>query len=160
LADSCGIRAPEEALAVVARSVRSHVRDLEGAFKRLMALASLAHEPIDPQTVERHFGHAANLLKKPADRAKIRDHVAAYFGLQPERLGSRSRKREIHYPRQIGMYLTRKHTNESLEAIGRLYNRGHASVLNALQSLERKILSNARIEREVRFIEEKLLERI
>lgn len=160
LADSCGVRASDEALAVVARCVRSNVRDLEGAFKRLMALESLAQEPIDPESVERHFGHAEDLPRKPADRTKIRDHVAAYFGLPPERLGCRSRKREIHYPRQIGMYLTRKHTNESLEAIGRLYHRGHASVLNALQSLERKILSNARIEREVRFIEEKLLEKI
>lgn len=160
LAQSSGLSVSEEALAVLARCVPSHVRDLEGAFKRLMALQSLVHQPLDPETLDRHFRDAATLPVKPADRRKIQEHVARYFGLQPEVLASRSRKREIHYPRQIGMYLTRKHTHESLETIGRLYNRGHASVLNALQSLEQKIRSNARIEREVRFIEEKLLERL
>ncbi len=160
LARSCGLPVSDEALAIVARCVRSHVRDLEGAFNRLMALQSLAHEPIDPETVDRYFRDPATLSRKPTDRKTIRDHVAKYFGLQPDMLASRSRKREVHYPRQIGMYLTRKHTHESLESIGRLYNRGHASVLNALRSLEKKMGSSARITREVRFIEEKLLERV
>lgn len=159
-ARSYGFPVSEEALAVVARSVRSHVRDLEGAFKHLMAMQSIAREPIDSETVARHFRDPATVSRKPTDPKTIRDHVAKYFGLQPDALASRSRKREVHYPRQIGMYLTRKHTHASLESIGRLYNRGHASVLNALQSLEKKVASSARVTREVSFIEEKLLEKV
>lgn len=150
----------EEVLAIVARCVRSNVRDLEGAFNRLMALQAIAREPIDTETVARHFGDPATVSQKPTDLKTIRDHVARYFGLQPDALASRSRKREVHYPRQIGMYLARKHTHASLESIGQLYNRGHASVLNALGSLERKMGSSVRVSREVRFIEEKLLEKV
>jgi len=159
-ARSCRFPVSEEVLAVVARCVRSHVRDLEGAFNRLMALQSIAHEPMDSETVARHFRDSATLPQRPSDGKTIRDHVAKYFGLQPDALASRSRKREVHYPRQIGMHLTRKHTHASLESIGRLYNRGHASVLNALRSLEKKMDSSARVTREVRFIEEKLLEKV
>jgi len=150
----------EEALAIVAHCVRSHVRDLEGAFKSLMALQSIAREPIDAETVTRYFSDPATVSQKPTDAKTIRIHVAKYFGLQPDALASRSRKREVHYPRQIGMYLARKHTHASLESIGRLYNRGHASVLNALGSLEKKMGSSVRVSREVRFIEEKLLEKV
>ncbi len=156
----CGLAVSQEALAAVARCVRSHVRDLEGAFKRLMALQTLTREAIDPETVERHFLDPTSLAQRPTDQKKIRNHVAKYFGIQPEKLASRSRKREVHYPRQVGMYLARKHTHASLESIGRLYGRGHASVLNALRSLETKMASNTRVAREVRFIEEKLLETV
>ncbi len=158
-AGSCGFSVSEETLGAVARCIRSHVRDLEGAFKRLMALQSIARQPIDPETLGRHFGDHAAPSRRQTDRKAIRDHVARYFDLPPEALASRSRKRNVHYPRQIGMYLTRKHTHESLESIGRLYNRGHASVLNALRTLEIRMASSARIAREIRFIEEKLLER-
>lgn len=150
----------EETLAVVARRVCSHVRDLEGAFKRLTALQSLSHEPVDPETLTSLFGHPATIHRKPTDCRTILVHVAKCFGLDPEALCSRSRKRTVHYPRQIGMYLSRKHTHESLESIGHIYNRDHASVLHALRSLQEKMRSSTRIAREVQFIEDRLLENL
>ena len=155
---SSGIQVSEEILAIVARHVCSHVRDLEGAYKRLMAMRSLGHQEIDPETVGRLFRSPAYAPRKPIDPKTIQDHVAKYFALDPATLASRSRKRKVLYPRQIGMYLTRKHTHESLESIGHLYNRDHASVLHALRSLENKMRATARIAREVQFIEDKLLE--
>jgi chromosomal replication initiator protein len=148
----------QDTLARVARLVSSHVRDLEGAFNRLIAMQSLSPEPIDPVTIDRLFGNTGCASWKPTDPKMIQGHVAKYFGLDPEALCSRSRKRKVHYPRQIGMYLARKHTHGSLESIGHLYNRNHASVLHAIRSLEEKMRSNARVCREVRFIEDKLLE--
>jgi chromosomal replication initiator protein len=55
------------------------------------------------------------------------------------------------------MYLSRKYTHESLQSIGRLYERDHASVFHAIQSLETKMKSSSRTRREVAFIEEQLL---
>ena len=157
-AQSSGIQVSEEILAIVARQVCSHVRDLEGAYKRLMAMRSLGHQAIDPETVDRLFRSPAYAPRKPIDPKTIQDHVAKYFALDPATLASRSRKRKVLYPRQIGMHLTRKHTHESLESIGHLYNRDHASVLHALRSLEKKMRATARIAREIQFIEDKLLE--
>jgi chromosomal replication initiator protein len=157
-AKSSGVSVPEETLAVVARRVRSHVRDLEGAFKRLVAMRSLSHQELDPETVDRLFRTAPYDSGRPLDRKTIQDHVGRYFAVDPALLASRSRKRNVLYPRQIGMYLTRKHTHESLESIGHLYGRDHASVLHAIRSLEEKMGANARVAREVQFIENKLLE--
>lgn len=157
-AKASGIPVSQETLAMVARFVRSHVRDLEGAFNRLMAIQSLSHEPIDPETIDRIFRTPGYTPRKPVDPKKIQGHVAKYFGIDPAQLSSRSRQRKVHYPRQIGMYLARTHTHGSLESIGNLYNRNHASVLHAIRSLEQKMRSNARVSREVRFIEDKLLE--
>lgn len=156
--ESSGIPFPEETLAVVARCVRTHVRDLEGAFKRMMAMQAYARHPIDPKSADRLFNIPECDPAQPIDGKAIRDHVAKCFGLDPERLSSRSRKNNVLYPRQIGMYLTRKHTHQSLECIGQFYNRDHASVLNALRSLQKKMETSAKIAREVRFIEDKLLE--
>jgi chromosomal replication initiator protein len=160
LAQSSGLLVSDETLSVVARRVCSHVRDLEGACKRLIAMQRLSQQPIDPETVDRLFRDPSCTLGRPTDRKTIQDHVAKYFALDPTLLASRSRKRNVLYPRQIGMYLTRKHTEESLESIGQLYNRDHASVLHALRSLEKKMKSSARVTREVQFIEDKLLEKL
>ena len=157
-AESSGIPVPEETLAVVARCVRTHVRDLEGAYKRLIAMQAYARHPIDPKSADRLFHIPACDPAQPIDGKAIRDHVAKCFGLDPARLSSRSRRRSVLYPRQIGMYLTRKHTHQSLECIGQFYDRDHASVLNALRSLEKQMETSAKITREVRFIEDKLLE--
>jgi chromosomal replication initiator protein len=155
---SSGNQVSEEILAIVARHVCSHVRDLEGAYNRLIAMRSLAHQEINPKTVDQLFSIPSYAPRKPIDPRTIQDHVSRYFALDPALLASRSRKRKVLYPRQIGMYLTRKHTHESLDSIGRLYDRDHASVLHAIRSLEKKMRTTARVMREVQFIEEKLLE--
>jgi chromosomal replication initiator protein len=84
--------------------------------------------------------------------------VAHYFGLSPDDLSSRSRHWKVLYPRQIAMYLSRKYTHEPLKAVGTLYRRDHSSVVYAVRSLKKKIARNPRMEREVLFIEEKLLQ--
>jgi len=157
-AQSSGNEVSEEILAIVARHVCSHVRDLEGAYKRLIAMRSLAQQEIDPKTVDQLFAIPSYAPRKPIAPKTIQDHVSRHFALDPALLASRSRKRKVLYPRQIGMYLTRKHTQESLGSIGHLYNRDHASVLHAIRSLEKKMKATARITREVQFIEDKLLE--
>ncbi len=150
----------EENLETLARLNRSNVRNLEGAFKRLLALQSLSTDPIDAQTLETHL---ENLPVGPAQRSltlnTIRQHVAGCFGLDPHDLSSRSRHKKVLLPRQVAMYLSRKHTFESLEAIGSLYNRDHSSVIHAVKSLKKKTSCNTRLLNQVRFVEEKLLEK-
>ncbi len=156
-AHASGLPLPDETIAAVARRVRSHVRDLEGAFGRLAALHRFSRRPPRPEEVERLFEGLHPATHPPLNHRTIKEHVARYFGLDPEVLSSRSRKRRILYPRQIGMYLARKYTCESLESIGALYDRDHASVLHAVRSLERKMAAQPRVAREVEFIEQKLL---
>lgn len=156
---SVGIDFPEGTLEALARMVRSHVRDLQGAFRRLVALHSLMNHPVDPETLESQFDDLPFSNRGPLTLIKIKEHVARYFGLSSEELSSRSRHKRVLYPRQIAMYLSRKHTIESLATIGNLYKRDHSSVLYALRSLKKKQARTPRLQREIRFIEEKLLEK-
>jgi len=158
LSERSGISLPRETLETVARQVRSNVRDLEGALNRIVAAHRLFRRPLDPQTVERHLQPYLQNSPGTVTIVRIQEHVARFFGLPPEALASRSRQKKVLYPRQIGMYLSRKHTHESLEAIGALYRRDHSSVVYAIRSLEKKIAQTPRLAREVLFIEEKLLE--
>ena len=156
---NAGVAFPEGTLETLARLIRSEVRDLEGAFKRLLAWHSLLPDPVGPETIEAHFMDLARGSPKPLSLDDIRKHVAQYFRLSPEDLSSRTRQNKVLYPRQVCMYLSRKHTHPSLEAIGSLYKRDHSSVLYALRSLERKAARSPRIGRELQFIEDRLLER-
>jgi len=146
-------------LSTLARLVRSNVRELVGAFHRLAAVNRLLQHCPDPEGLE-------SLIKEYTCRPSrgiltlemIRNHVAHSFGLAPEEISSRSRHRKVLLPRQIAMHLSRKYTCEPLHAIGRLYDRDHSSVLYAVRSLEKNLSRNPRLQRQLLFIEERLLE--
>jgi len=158
LQQASGAPIPQDALDTVARLVRSNVRDLEGAFHRLAAAQRFLRHAPPAETVHglmrQYMGQQCGLLTLK----EIRDHVARYFGLPPEDLSSRSRHSRVLQPRQIAMYLSRKHTDAPLHAIGTLYRRDHSSVLYAVRSLKSKMERTPRVQREVLFVEEKLLE--
>lgn len=67
------------------------------------------------------------------------DVVAEFFGTTRSALASRSRRRSVLEPRQVAMYLCRRHTNRSLSEIGRVFNRNHPAVHNAVRVVECKI---------------------
>ncbi len=150
----------EEALVNLAQRTCSHVRALEGTLKRLTAMHTFSLQPINAETILDQLHDEPYSSKKPLTLKIIKDHIANYFAIDHQTLSSRSRKKKVLHPRQIGMYLSRKYTEESLETIGSLYNRDHSSVLYAVKSLEKKMTLNSRINREVQFIEEKLLEKL
>ncbi len=158
LHESSGLPIPPPTLETLARLVRSNVRDLEGAFHRLAAAHRLFQNGLLPEEVDNLMREYSRNSAGPVTLDGICSHVARYFGLSPENLSSRSRHRKVLYPRQIAMYLSRKYTHEPLHAIGALYRRDHSSVVYAVKSLMKKISRSPRLEREVMFIEEKLLE--
>ena len=158
LARTHGAGVEKEILCGIARCISSHVRDLEGAFARIVAMQALSSVPIRPDTVEELLGTLCQRDGRSLTLEHVQRHVARYFGLMPDDLLSRSRKRNVLLPRQISMLLARKHTHESLEVIGRAHGRDHSSVIYSIRSLKRKMSHSPRIAREVRFVEEKLIE--
>jgi len=157
-AETFNMKIPNDIMTTLAKRLCSHVRDLEGSLKRLTAMHSFSQYPLEPETVEMLFNDMPGQRLKPVGLTTIQAHVARFFKLEPHQLASRSRQKKILYPRQIAMYLSRKLTDASLETIGALYNRDHTSVLYAVKSLKKKITLNQRTHREIRFIEESLLD--
>jgi chromosomal replication initiator protein len=158
-AHSASLPLSEATLEAVAHLVRSHVRDIEAAFNRLVATHCLSNRAIDPGSAEELLKDLAPVERLPLTIQDILDHVSRYFGIDTESLRSRSRQRKLLVPRQIAMFLSRKHTAEPLQEVGKHFKKDHSSVLYAVRSLERKLEQNPRLRRETEFIEDRLLGR-
>jgi chromosomal replication initiator protein len=86
----------------------------------------------------------------------IRELISSQFRVSIDELISRSRKRNVTFPRQVAMYLTRKYTEESLANIGGLYNRDHSTVLYAIKTVSRNIVQQSSVRQQVELLTDKL----
>ena len=89
----------------------------------------------------------------------IRNFIGNQFNIRVEELKSRSRKRSVAFPRQVGMYLTRKFTDISLAEIGDLYNRDHSTVLHAIRVVTRDMTRNSSTKEQIEILSNKLQNR-
>jgi chromosomal replication initiator protein len=122
----------DEALRVIAETVDTNVRALEGAFIRVVAFASLTRRALTPKLAQ----HVLESLYPRASRnrslTEIQDAICTQFELSPGELLSSDRARRVAWPRQLAMYLARELSGESLPAIGRHFGgRDHSTVLHA-----------------------------
>ena len=88
--------------------------------------------------------------------SSIKKLVCRHARISEEELVSRSRKQTVVRPRQIAIYLSRKYTDRSLQAIGRSFNRYHATALHANACVERGMKEDTRMRRYVDFLCQKL----
>jgi len=87
---------------------------------------------------------------------EIQKIVCDYYGVSLTELLGRSRQKRFVRARQMGFYFARLYTQKTMSELGRLFQRSHASVVHALQTLERERKTNQRLATEVQMLEEKL----
>jgi chromosomal replication initiator protein len=130
-----GIALSDEVAMFIAQSVRSNVRELEGCLIRVSAYASLRNEPL---TVELARDVLRDILpgKNVLTCDTILKATAQHFEVKIQDLKSSKRARAISLPRQVAMYLCRKHTQASYPEIGRaLGGRDHTTAINAFRRI-------------------------
>jgi chromosomal replication initiator protein len=129
------------ALEVIADRVQGNLRSLEAALIRLVAFHSLTGRPIDAAL-------AAEVLdslegRRPSAHRSVRDiqdAVCSAFGLSHQELVSSSKVARVTWPRQVGMFLSRELTDQTLPTIGRHFGgRNHATVLHACKRTVQRI---------------------
>src|SRR5688572_20495521 len=138
-AETDGIDLDNDVAMFIAQSVRSNVRELEGCLIRVSAYASLTNQPI---TIELARSVLKDVLpgKGKLTCDVIVKHVATYFDLKVSDLKSQKRGRAIAFPRQLAMYLCRKHTGSSYPEIGNaLGGKDHTTALNAYNRIKERI---------------------
>ena len=129
---------PEEVEHMLARYIHADVRQIESCLQNLILKARLLNSRITPQMaweIISHYASHAPVL----DMESIVNHVCQAFGLNRDQLVSPSRKQEYVSARNTIFFLARKHTELSLECIGRRFNRKHSTVLKGITALEREI---------------------
>lgn len=157
-ASNCNLHLEDTVVNYLASQLRGDVRQMESAIVGLKAKSTLLRmQPtleIAQQVVMEIVGGNHDLSIE-----NIREFVAQHFRVSVEDMRSRSRKKEISFPRQLSMYLTRKHTEEGLNEIGKAFNRDHSTVVHAIKVITESIARNNSIKGQVELLSKKLIER-
>ena len=137
---------PEEVAFFVAKRIRSNVRELEGALRRVVATSHFTGRPITLDFAKDALRDLLALQEKLVTVENIQKTVAEYYKIRIADLLSKRRSRSIARPRQVAMALAKELTNHSLPEIGDAFGgRDHTTVLHAcrrikdLRELERRI---------------------
>jgi chromosomal replication initiator protein len=149
---------PDAVIDFLARSIRSNVRELEGAFNKLLAYGQLTGRSIDLDFAQ---GMLADTVRANARRItvdEIQKACAAHFKIDASEMRSKRRARAVARPRQVAMYLAKKMTPRSLPEIGRIFGgRDHSTVIHAVRTIEQLRESNPDMDADVRALQ-RLLE--
>ena len=144
-------------LCFIADQVKDNIRELEGAYNRVVSFSQLLHEKI---TID----NAKNILKdivKDNEQAvapeRIRSTVANHYKIKLSDIDSPKRNAEITLPRQVAMYLCRETTDLSLPKIGKLFgNRHYSTVIHAVEKIEEQIKYDDELRENIETIKVKL----
>ncbi|MDO4535370.1 MAG: chromosomal replication initiator protein DnaA [Clostridium perfringens] len=140
-ADVEGLNVANDVMVYIATKIKSNIRELEGALIRIVAYSSLTTKAISVDLASEALKDIiSNKEELPIDTKIIQESVANYFNLRVEDLKSQRRTRNIAYPRQIAMYLSRKLTDMSLPKIGEEFGgRDHTTVIHAYEKISENL---------------------
>jgi chromosomal replication initiator protein len=134
----------DESAFFIARRIRSNVRELEGALKRVIANAHFTGNEITPDFIKESLKDLLALQDKQVSIDNIQKTVADYFDIRQKDINSKRRTRSIARPRQIAMTLAKELTNHSLPEIGEAFGgRDHTTVLHACRKINELKSSDA-----------------
>ena len=135
-ASSMGVELPNDCAIYIAQRIRSNIRELEGALKRVAANSRFTNQPIDLSLVKDALKDLFVISAKMVSIENIQKTVSEYYNIKLSDLLSKRRSRSITRPRQLAMALTKELTNHSLPEIGEAFNgRDHTTVLHACKKI-------------------------
>lgn len=131
-----GIHIDYDVIEYIAHSVNSNVRELEGVIVSLMAQSSLTRRVIDVELAKNTLKNIVMNENKEVTIDTIQEVIADFFQVSIADLKSKSRKKEVVYPRQLGMFLCKEYTELPLKSIGYHFGgRDHSTVIHSIQSI-------------------------
>ncbi|MCW5222815.1 chromosomal replication initiator protein DnaA [Verminephrobacter aporrectodeae] len=131
-----GTEMPEEVAFFVAKNVRSNVRELEGALRKILAYSRFNNKEISIQLAREALRDLLSIQNRQISVENIQKTVADYYKMKVADMYSKKRPASIARPRQIAMYLAKELTQKSLPEIGELFGgRDHTTVLHAVRKI-------------------------
>jgi len=145
-AAASGAEVPEEVAFFVAKRIRSNIRELEGAMRRVVANSQFTGRPITLEFAREALKDLLALQERLVTIENIQKTVAEYYKIRVADLLSRRRSRSITRPRQMAMALSKELTNHSLPEIGDAFGgRDHTTVLHACRVVKELRESQTRL---------------
>jgi len=150
-AATANIDLPEEVAFFIAQRIRSNVRELEGALRRVIATSAFTGKPITLEFAKEALRDLLALQERLVTIDNIQKTVVEYFKIRMADLSSKSRRRSITRPRQIAMSLAKELTTHSLPEIGDAFGgRDHTTVMHACRRIKELRESENRIREDYR----------
>ncbi|MFD2191355.1 chromosomal replication initiator protein DnaA [Pistricoccus aurantiacus] len=136
-ADQAKVDLPHDAAFFIAQKIRSNVRELEGALKKVIADSHFMGKPITQDFIRESLKDLLALQDKQVGVDNIQRTVAEYYKIKLTDLLSKRRSRSVARPRQVAMALAKELTNHSLPEIGDAFGgRDHTTVLHACRKVQ------------------------
>ncbi|HET9621180.1 MAG TPA: chromosomal replication initiator protein DnaA [Kofleriaceae bacterium] len=149
---------PDDVALYIASSIKSNVRELEGALIRLAAYASLSKKRIDLEFAQETLGAAITRPREVITVDGVIKAVASYYGLKPSDIKSERRHKSVATPRAVAMYISRHHTKDSYPDLARAFGgKHHTTVISAVQKIIEKVKDDASLRSEIHAIESMIL---
>ena len=153
-ADLDALKVPDDVLEYIANQYQNNVRELEGAFIRVMAYASLTGSAVTVALAQQTLG--IHLLKEITLDA-IKQLMSEHYRIDMAELIGNGRQREISWARQVGMYIARELTSSSLPKVGDAFGgRDHTTVMHAHDKIKKAVAANPEVDREVKALMQRL----
>ncbi len=148
----------DEILNYIATNVKSNIRELEGALKKVIAASRLNNIELTMQLAEETLKDIISpdtpMEITPSFIVKV---VAEHFGITQEDIISKKRNSEFVIPRQICMYMIREYTTTSLESIAKMLNKkDHTTILHGVKKIESEMNTNPDIKNKIDIIKKKM----
>ena len=136
-AEAENVELDDEVAFYIAKHLRSNVRELEGALKKVLAYASFHGRKIDLDLAKSSLKDLIGAVNRQITVENIQKTVADYFKIKVSDLFSKKRTRQIARPRQVAMWLAKNLTSQSYPSIGEAFGgRDHTTVLHAVRTIE------------------------
>ena len=136
-AEAESVELDDEVAFYIAKHLRSNVRELEGALKKVLAYASFHGRKIDLELAKESLKDLIGAVNRQITVENIQKTVADYFKIKVADLFSKKRTRQIARPRQVAMWLAKNLTSQSYPSIGDAFGgRDHTTVLHAVRTIE------------------------
>ena len=158
-ADTESIIVPDEVMVFIAKSIVSNIRELEGALTRIVAYATLTNQKITIELAETALKDIfSENTAVPVTAQLIQEIVANHYNIRVADIQGSKKPKNIAYPRQIAMYLSRKLLDLSLPKIGEEFGgRDHTTVIHAVAKIERELESNSALQKTIFELEKQII---
>lgn len=156
--ETLNLHCPDDVAMFLASVIKTNVRELEGSLIRINAFASLTGNPITVDLTREILGSFTHDRYQSCTIESVQKVVADFYKLNVSDLKSPRRQRSLAYPRQIAMYLCKKHVLSSFPEIGSKFGgKDHTTVMHACKKIERLLESDSNLQHDLSVLEKTIV---
>ena len=150
-AASDNIQMPNDVVTLLATNIATNIREIEGAYTKIVAYTSLMGMPLTVETAQKVLTDMGNTIKtRTITFEGITKVVAEHYNIKRDELFNKKRTQNIAHPRQVAMYLCRELADLSYPKIGELFGgRDHTTVIHAYEKISKNKNTNLSLQKEI-----------